>query len=109
SERDVLAIATVVGEAERALVDHLDETLRAATVLNVRLAVGRGSRQKRGVLLGDEGGKLRRDRIGKAMLDPAHVGGGRATLGLGAAHSRRKNHVTVVGRHGGPRSLAIPR
>jgi hypothetical protein len=54
SKCDVLPVAAIVGEAERALVDNLDEAFRPAAMLDVRRAIGRRGAEKRGVLLGDK-------------------------------------------------------
>jgi hypothetical protein len=39
---DILPVATVIGEGKRGLVEDFDKPLRAAAMLNVRLAVGAG-------------------------------------------------------------------
>ena len=45
---DVLPVAAVVGERQRVLVQHPDETFRAAAMLDIGLAVGAGGREDTG-------------------------------------------------------------
>jgi hypothetical protein len=42
ADGDVLPVAAEIGEAKRALVDHLQEARRAAAVLDVGLSIGVG-------------------------------------------------------------------
>src|SRR5215831_6410279 len=73
AQRDVLAVPGVVRKTERFLVQHFDEALRAATVLDIGRAGGGHGREERGVELGDERRKLRRHAIGKARRDAFFV------------------------------------
>ena len=97
AQRDVLPVAGVVGEAERPVVEHLDEALRPAAVLDVGSAELRDGRQKRGVELADEVRKLRCDRIGEARSEPLGVAVRRAAFGLRALRCGWKYQVAVVG------------
>ena len=66
ADGDVLAVAAIVGKAERLVVDDLDEALRSAAMLDVGRVLGRHRREKRRVEFGDEGGKIGRHSVGKA-------------------------------------------
>ena len=57
-ERDVLPVATVIGKAERSVVDHLDEALRSAAMLKIGRAVSGCGGEKGGILFGDKLGEL---------------------------------------------------
>jgi len=92
-ERDVLPVAAIVRETKRALVDHLDEAFRPAAMLDVGRAVRIGGAEKDGILLGDETGELRRNRVGKAFCDALGVSLCRAALGLGLLRRRREDQI----------------
>src|SRR5262249_17319960 len=92
-------VSGVVREPERFLVQHFDETLRAATVLDIGRVGGGYGREERGIELGDEGRKLRRHAIGKARSDAFLVGARGPALGLCTPGRRREDNVAVVG-HG---------
>ena len=51
---DVLPVAAVIGERQRGLVQHFDKALRAAAMLDVRLAIGVGGGEKEAVGLAPE-------------------------------------------------------
>jgi hypothetical protein len=63
-----LAVAGEIGETERPVVEHAQDALWSAAMLDVRLAVGAGGGEIEGALLGDEGGKLLVDRGGEPAL-----------------------------------------
>ena len=82
AQRDVLAVAAEVGEAERVLVDHLQEPGRAAAVLDVRLPVGVRGAQVEHVQVGEELGQVRGDgRLPAARPAPS----GRSSAGSPSA------------------------
>ena len=78
--RDVLPVPGVVRKAERLLVEHLDEALGAAAVLDIGRAGGGHRGEEGGVEFGDEGRKLGRHAVGKARGDAFVVGARRAAL-----------------------------
>ena len=96
ADGDVLAVTGVIGEAERPVVEHLDESLRAAAVLNVGRAGGRDGCQERGVETCDEAGKLGRHPVGKAGGNPLFVEARRAPLCLRRSRGGGKDNVAVV-------------
>ena len=61
AERGALPVAAVVGEGERALVEHAQEAGRPAAMLDVRLAGGVRGREEEADLLGDEGSHVALD------------------------------------------------
>ena len=63
AERDVLAVAAVIGKAERPLVDRAEEALRPAAVLGVRLSGGAGGREIGRVDLCEEGDEVGGDEV----------------------------------------------
>ena len=91
-----MPVAAIVGEAERLLVDHLDEALRPAAVLDIGRAVRGGGGEKRRVEPGDELGKLRRHLVGKAFRHALRIGLGRAAFGLRLARGRREHQGGIV-------------
>ena len=67
-----LLVAAVVAEGERAIVDHLHEALRAASMLNVRPARRSGGGPVEAVAVADERNQNRSRRTGAAQIGPAH-------------------------------------
>jgi hypothetical protein len=65
-------------------------------MLDVRRALRARGAEERGVLLGDEGGELRRYRIGKAFLDARGIGLGRTALGLRLLGCGGEDDVGIV-------------
>jgi hypothetical protein len=102
-----LPIAGIVGKAERLVVEHLDEPLRAAAVLDVGRALGRDRGEERGIELGDEGGKLAGHVVGKAGGDALVVAVRRGALGLRAPRGRGEDDI-AVGAHGRIRISGLP-
>src|SRR5262249_36697292 len=97
AERDVLAVPGVVRKTQRFLVQHFDEALRAAAVLDIGRAAGGHGREERGIELGDERRKIRGHAIGKARRDALFVGARGTALGLRMSVRRRGDDVRVVG------------
>ncbi len=56
--RDILAIAPVVGETERHLIDNADEALRPAAMLGIGLTLRIGRREIGGIDLGKKSGQF---------------------------------------------------
>ncbi len=75
-----MAVAGEIGETERPVVEHAQDALWAAAMLDVRLAVGAGGGEIEGSLLGDEGGERVVDLDGEPALR-LHLG----IAGAGAA------------------------
>src|SRR5215472_12599297 len=109
AQRDVLAVPGVVRKTERFLVQHFDEALRAAAVLDIGRAGGGHGREERGIELGDERRKIRGHAIGKARRDALFVGARGTTLGLRMAGRRREDDVGVVDHGTIRRARARPR
>lgn len=70
--RQVLLVAGIVGKSERLLVQHFQKALRTTAVLDIGLAIRRGSGEIEAVGLGEEGLEVFID-LGApaALLDPA--------------------------------------
>ena len=94
AQRDVLPVAAQIGKAQRPLVQHLQETFRAAAVLDVGLALAIGRRHEDAGLSGDEGGEIRRHgRLPATALLHAAVAGARAALLLDRLDGRGEGDV----------------
>src|SRR5262245_9685829 len=103
ADGDVLTVPGVVPKTERFVVQHFDEPLRAAAVLDIGRAGGGHFTEKRGIEFGNESRKLRCHAIGKARGNALLVAARGAALGLCAACRAREDYVAVV-RHGGSHS-----
>ena len=68
AERDVLAVAPVVGEAQRLAVQDFEESSWAAAMLDVGLAIRARRAEIERPHVGDEMRQLRRDGLGPASL-----------------------------------------
>src|SRR5690606_25561613 len=80
-----------------------DETFGATAVLDVRRAVAADGAEKCGVLLGYEGGKLRRHFVGKTVGQALFVSLGGASFGLRVLRGWREDEGSVV--HERPRLI----
>ena len=97
AERDVLPVAGEVGEADRLVIEHVQETGRPAAMLDIGLTV-----RARG---GEEDARLRRDEAGEVGVilvspsgpSPSPVGKARALAGLHRLDGRREGDVAGVG------------
>ena len=97
ADGDVLPVAGIIGNAQRPLVEHLDEALGAAAMLDIGRA-GCGDRgQERGVEAGDEGRELRGNPVGKTRRDALCIEVCRPTLRLRASRRGGKDDVAVIG------------
>ena len=91
-----MPVAAIVGETKGALVDNLEEALRPAAMLDIGRAIGGGGGKKYRVLLGNEGGKLRRQLVGKSFHQPVLIGLGGAAVGLRLLGCRREDPGGII-------------
>jgi hypothetical protein len=95
---DVLPVAAVIGERQGVLVQDPDKTSRAATVLDIGLAIGAGGgeiqavrvRQKRGQVVVDLGAP-------SAVLFDMRIGLTRSLAGLDFLHRRGERDIAGIG------------
>ena len=95
-ERDVLAVASIIGETQRPVVDDFDKSLWTTPVLDIGSAVGRCGCEKGGILFGDEFCELRRHPIRKTFCHAALVCLGRSTFGLRMLRREREHAARIV-------------
>ena len=96
SGRDVLPVAGVVGERQRALVDRPDEAFRAAAVLRIGLTQRVAGGEIGGIDLGQEGDQSIVDDGSKAAAR-LHAGIGRARAPRGLRRLDRRGEGDVAG------------
>src|SRR5262249_28605087 len=98
---DVLPVAAVVGEGQRLVVEHVDEALRPAAMLDGGLALFADGREIGGIALGDVGRELGRDAVGpRPRLRRLLVAGPRPAAVLNGFDGRREGDVAGDLMHG---------
>src|SRR5204863_5808490 len=98
AERDVLAVARVVGERDRMLVEDAQKSARTTAMLDIGLAGGARSREVDAVALGEERSELGGDRgLPAAAAFHPRIRRPRPTPFLFGFHRRRE--CDVARRH----------
>ena len=101
AESDVLPVAAEVGEGQRVFIEQVQESGRAAAMLNIRLPFEVRGREKEATLRGDEPAKIRRDGSFPATaLFHARIGAARSAARLDGLHRFGEGHIArVAGSH----------
>src|SRR5436309_6207129 len=107
ADGDVLPVARVIRKAERPLVEHLDEALPAAAMLDIGRTGRRDGAEERRVKLADDGCKLAGHPLRKTCGDTLLIGARRAALRLRAPRGGGEDEVAIVA-HGVLRGACEP-
>jgi hypothetical protein len=95
--RDALAVAREIGKTERLVVQHLEEAVRSAAMLDVGLALGVGRSEEDARLASDELGQIGCDaRLPRFALFHARIAMPRTLTGLDSLDGWREGDIAEI-------------